>query len=158
MADKVDLEVNAFKHVDLERKNHHQPVDGFGHLRNTPAVPCPDLRADVVEHFDAALFQLAGKAQVETGIVHQQSGVRPALIRLDQHFIKGALKKRVALEHFDNTKHIHFAGVVQQFHAFGAEFVAADSPNGQIRTFLLQRTDDIRRVHVAGIFACYNQK
>ena len=158
MPDKIDFQVDVFEHFNLERENHHQPVDDFGHFGNPSAIPRPDLRTDIVKHFDAALFEFAGQTQIEARIVHQQRGVRLAPIRLRQHFLEGAFKKRITPEHFGDAEHVHLTGVVQQFHALGAEFVAADSPEGQIRTFYFQRTDHISRMHIAGIFARYDQK
>ncbi len=71
----------------LERKDHQRLVDVLAQELHPPLPPRPELRADVIDHRNAALAHLTGHAPVERGRVDHDRNIGPPLVRGANQFL-----------------------------------------------------------------------
>src|ERR1035441_6329928 len=85
MADKRRVHSAIAIELFFERKNHQRFVDILAKQLHASLPPRPELRADVVNHWDAALAHLPRHAPIEGRSVDHDGQRRPFLIgRADQ--------------------------------------------------------------------------
>ena len=96
--------------VGFEREDAKHEVEPARHLLDPAAVPCPNLRTDVVNDFLAGRFhsQCAREPQIESGIINQNDGPWLARIDLAQRFMKLFPEIAVMLDHFPEPEHARF--------------------------------------------------
>ena len=61
----------------FEREDTEHAANAGGDFRNTTRLPCPDLRADVIDDRYADLVEPLREADVEAWIIDHDDGVRP---------------------------------------------------------------------------------
>ena len=79
MADKFRPHGRFGVNFWFKRKYAEHSVDAGGDFRNPPRLPCPHLRADVIDDGNADLVEPLCEADVEARIVDHDDGVRPFL-------------------------------------------------------------------------------
>src|SRR4029077_12347234 len=77
MTDKHCAESRRSVEISFERKDAQYKIDEARHFFDAPTVPCPDLRADVINSFVALRVpsQSACQSQIETRIIDQDNCV-----------------------------------------------------------------------------------
>src|SRR4029077_17800318 len=86
MTDKHCAESRRGVEISFERKNAEHKIDEARHFFDAPTVPCPDLRADVINSFVALRVpsQSARQSQIETRIIDQDDCVGFAFLNFRQ--------------------------------------------------------------------------
>src|SRR6202162_5436243 len=90
MSDKDRAQSACIIEIGLERENAEHQVEPAGHLLDAPAVPCPNLRADVINDLlrRNSPPHSTRQAQIKYGIINQDDGGRFVLFDLAQCFMK----------------------------------------------------------------------
>ena len=107
MSNKYRVEPACLIHGLLERKDADHQVEKAGHFWNSPAVPSPNLRADIEEDLPgkAARSQGLGQAEIESGIVDQNDGARFRLLDLLEHAVELLPEVAVMLQDIPQPQH-----------------------------------------------------
>src|SRR5262249_41803904 len=106
VADKHRAESRFHVEIRLERENAEHEIDEARHLFNPAAVPCPDLRADIIDYFVALQLpvQRAGQSQIETRIVNQNDCVGFAFVNFAERLTELLSKIAVLSQHFPQAE------------------------------------------------------
>ena len=111
----------------FEREDHQHLADVLPHELDASLLPCPELRADVVDDRHTTLVQLAGKSQIEVGEVDEHSGIRAAPLGFAHNLAEAAIDGWNVLDDLDNANLGDLASVHQQLAARRAHLLSADA-------------------------------
>src|SRR4029077_5498091 len=102
MTDKHCAESRRGVEISLKRKNAQHKIDEMRHFFYAPAVPRPDLRADVVDCFLAMRLPSQGtrQSQIETRIIDQNDGVGFAFVNFVERLTELLAKVTVLSQDF----------------------------------------------------------
>src|SRR5271157_4829298 len=120
----------------LEREDHQHPADVVPHLLDSPLLPGPELRTDVVNDGNAALVKFAGEPQIEIGEVDEHRRIGPAPLRLAHHLAKAAIDGWNVLDDLDDADFGDLASVRQQLAAGRAHLLSSDAEEVDLSTRL----------------------
>ena len=115
MPDELGFDAALAIELLLEGEDHQHLADVLPHQLDARLPPRPQLRADVVDHRDAALVQLARQAKIEVGEVDQHGGVGAAAFGLGHHVAKAPVDARDVLDHLDHADHRDLVSVDHEF-------------------------------------------
>ena len=103
MADKRRVDSTVAVKLLFEGEDHQRLVDVFAQQPHPSLPPCPELRADVIHHRNAALAHRASNAPVEGRGVDDDSEIRAALVRLGDQLVEQAPDFRQMAENFGDA-------------------------------------------------------
>src|SRR5689334_13206588 len=106
MADKASAQTGLVVKLGFEREDTEHQIDRASHMNDAPAMPRPDLRADVVNDFLSAFSttQCSGQAQIKTGIIDEQDGGWINVIDLVQRLAKFPAEIAILFQDFPQSK------------------------------------------------------
>ena len=135
----------------FEREDAEHQVEVARHLRDAPAVPGPNLRADVVDDAHArhgALHGL-GEAEIETGVVdeHERAGLHAGDV--GEHPVELRFEVAVLFQHVPEPHHGLFGPVGEMFSAQRSHLASACAEKLQRRVALAERPHQLRAARVA---------
>src|ERR1700687_2119508 len=87
----------------FKRKNAQCLREAPAHYAHAPRPPGPELRADVVDVFNATAFEFAGEAQVEAGKIGEDRKGGLAALGLADEATHGANERRQMAEDFGDA-------------------------------------------------------
>src|SRR3989442_99598 len=107
MTDEAGAQSGLVVEVGFEWKNAQHEVQPARHLRDPPAIPGPDLRANVVDSFAWSPFSVErpDEAQIEAGKVDQHDRIGSRLVNLAERFTKLFPKIPIVFNDFPQTNH-----------------------------------------------------
>src|SRR5437016_3142124 len=91
--------------LNFKWKDHQHLAHVFFDLLHATRAPGPELRADVVNHRNAAPIKLFGQPKVEVREVNQHRGVGPATVYRTKDLAKLAVNPGQMRYHFRQTDH-----------------------------------------------------
>ena len=161
MAAEDSLQAGRIVEWRFEREDADHQIEPARHLRNATAIPCPHLRADVID--DLCLRPRASQrfreAQIEAGIIDEEDrigierGDAPELLK---EFFP---EKPVVPKHVGEAHHRGMIDPVLDVAASESfEFRAAEPVDFEVRQVLAQCGQQARSVHIAAGFACDDEE
>src|ERR1035438_6097198 len=99
----------------LEGKDHQHLTDVLPYQLDARLPPRPQLWADVIDHWDSALVQLARQAKIEVRKVDQHGSVRTASFRFSHHAAKALVDPRQVLDDLGQSHHRDLVRVGHEF-------------------------------------------
>src|SRR5271166_425320 len=99
----------------LKGEDHQHLANVLPHQLDARLPPCPQLRADVIDHRDSALVQLTREAKIEIRKVDQDSSVRVAAFCLGHHAAKALVDARQVLDDLGQSHHCDLVRVDHEF-------------------------------------------
>ncbi len=153
MADKGGVHSAVAIELFFEWKDHQRFVDVFADEANASLAPCPELRRDVVDDWDAALLHLTRHAPVEGWRVDDDGEIGLALVGFLDQMLEQAVDLGEMAEDFGDADDREILGVDDRVAAGGAHAVSADAEKFELRVAAVQSFDELRAVHFSGSFA-----
>lgn len=145
----------------LKRKNADHEIQPAGHLGYAAFIPCPYLRADVIQ--DAAGVTLGAErfreAEIESRVVHQHNGIGIFPPDRSEHRVEFLSEIAVMPQHIpeaDNGGALH--PVIKTRVAQGLHSRPSSSTEADIRVLLPHRIHDLDRPRVAALLARHKPK
>ena len=135
MPNKLSVDTAFAIELLLEREDDHHLAHVLPHEFDAPLPPGPQLRADVVDHRNAALVQLARQTKVEVGEIDKHGSVGLAPLGFGHHFVKQPEDARQMLHHFGQSDHGDLIGVDHQVASSLLHALAADAEKFQRCSF-----------------------
>src|SRR5437868_12921369 len=105
MPDKLCWNATFAVKLLLERKDHQHFVDILAYQFDARRPPRPQLRADVVDHWNATLVEFLGETKVEVGKVDEHCDVGTATFCFTNHFAKSAIDAGQMFDDLSQTDH-----------------------------------------------------
>src|SRR5580698_9859028 len=88
MADEGRVDAAVAVELFFEGEDDQRFVDVVADEANAPLTPCPELRRDVIDRWDAAFFHLAGDAPVEGRRIDDNGEIRLAAVGFADQVLK----------------------------------------------------------------------
>src|SRR5919201_3644763 len=131
MADKNGAQTGSAVELGFKREDAEHEINPARHLVNTSAVPCPHLRADVVNDFGrrVASAESARETQVKSGIIDQNDGVGSALFDALKSVVKFSSEVSILLQHFPQAEHAGTADPILHSVAGDSSHFRSAAPN-----------------------------
>src|SRR5258708_3305452 len=153
MADERRIHSAITVELFLKGKYHQRFVDGVSDKARSPLAPRPELRCDVVDDGNAALFHLPRHAPVERGRVDDDGEIWPALVDfLDQVLVEAVDLWQMA-EDFGDADNGEIFRVNDSIAAGRAHAISANAEEFKSLIAATQGLDELRAIHFSGSFA-----
>src|SRR5580704_11487547 len=153
MADEGGVDSAVTVELFFEWKYHQSFVDVVADQADASLTPCPELRRDIVDHWDAALLHLPRYAPVEGRRVDDDGEIGLALVGFFDQMSKQAVDLRQMTENFGDADDGEVFRVDDRVAAGGAHAVSADAEEIEVWIATAQGFDELRAVHFSGCFA-----
>src|SRR5947209_8673379 len=140
----------GFIKVLLKGKDHDHLANVLLYLLHAPRTPGPHLRADKIKHRDTKLVKLTRQSQIEIRKIDEDSGVRPAPLRLLDQAMKLPADIRKMRDNFHQSDHRDFFRMDKKFASFSLHLLPAHAEAGSVRGQLMERFNELCAVIVAG--------
>src|SRR5271166_1710175 len=127
MSDEGGVDSAIAVELFFKRKDHERFVDVVAEQADSSLTPCPELRGDIVDGGDAALFHLAGDAPVEGGRVDDDGEVGLALVGFREEMFVEAVDFWQVAEDFGDADYGEVFCVDDRVASGGAHAVSADA-------------------------------
>ena len=137
----------------LEGEDAEHPADAGGDLRDAARLPCPDLRADVVDDGNADLVEPLREADVEARIVDHDDGVRPFGGGACGQILHQIEEEADMAEDLHDSDDAQIRGVDHDVDSGGAHLVGTHAADGDVRAAFGDGACKPRSVVVSGGFA-----
>ncbi len=89
----------------FKRKNAEGFREAPADYTHAPGAPGPELRADVIDVFDAAAFEFSGEAEMEAGKIGEDGEGGLAALGFGDEAAHGADQRRKVAEDFRDADH-----------------------------------------------------
>src|SRR5437867_9179795 len=103
MTDELDVDAFLFVQLHFEREDYLHLVNQQLHLLHTSLIPCPHLRADVVQHSDVPLSCLFCKPEIKPRVINQDEHVWSSLIQNSFQFGLDFSDQRKMFDHLHES-------------------------------------------------------
>src|ERR1700682_2056421 len=133
-------ELHGYSGIAIEfffkRKNAQCLREAPAHYAHAPRPPGPELRADVVDVFNATAFEFAGEAQVEAGKIGEDRKGGLAALGLADEATHGANERRQMAEDFGDASDGDFGVVGDDVDAGGTHLRATHAEDFEVGALL----------------------
>src|ERR1700722_1436043 len=153
MADEGRVAAAGAGEIFFEGKDDQRFVDVVADEANTSLAPSPELRRDVIDRGDAALFHLAGDAPVEGGRIDDDGEIGLAAVGFADQMPEQPPDFRQMAEDFGDADDGEVFGVDDGVASGGAHAVGADAEEFERWVAAAQGFDELSAVHFTRSFA-----
>ena len=122
----------------------------FAQQGQTASPPCPNLRSDEVEDWNARPLESFRQAEVKVGEIYQHRQRRPPFSQGPAKETESLPNARQTGEHFGQTDHCDLVSLHQSFASSGLHFQAAAAKKMHRAQPLAQSPDQERSIQVSG--------
>ena len=147
MADEGRIDAAFAKEMLFEGKDHERFGDVFAEQADPSLAPRPELRGDVIDRGDAALFHLAGDPPVEGGSIDDDGEIGFALAGLGDQSAEESPDSGEVGEDFGDANDGEVFHVDDRIASGGAHFVSAGAEEFERWIQAAQSFDELRPVH-----------
>src|SRR5580693_4893 len=153
MADEDRIHSTVSVEPFFKGKDHQRFVDIVADEADSSLAPRPELRCNVVDHWNAALLHLPRYAPVEGGRVDHDGEIGLALISFFDQMLEQTVYLWQVAEDFGDADYGKIFRVDYDVAAGGAHAASADAEEFELRVAAAHGFDELSAVHFSGGFA-----